>query len=218
MKCLIMHLRIFQSGMVWLACGYAAVILGISLALEKLHIVEEIHFLHIQGIYELGFALYAIFLFSQLFAEEIEEGMFKWLFSLPLNPWRYLMERWLVGMIGLVLIFVGSMICIDLFAVQVEWTKAVFYSIVPALMLGHLAMFVSILTKNEWIGMAVPLFYWTFEAFSRGDLTKGLYLFLNTFPIEDISLEWNRGILLILACLLLLACGWILNKRMYFLK
>lgn len=212
------HWRIIQSGLLWLAIGYALLLFIFTLNLENLNIVEETEFYHILAIYEIGFALCALFLFSQLFSEEIEEGMFKWLFSLPLNPWRYLMERWLIGIVLLSVIYFGSMLCLDLLLLELPWDKRIFYTFIPALMLGQLAMFVSILSRNEWLGMGVPLFYWTFEAFSRGEVTKGVYLFLNTFPIEDISLEWNRVILLTASLLLLAGSGWLLNRRQFFLK
>jgi ABC-type transport system involved in multi-copper enzyme maturation permease subunit len=210
--------KIIQSSIVWAALGYALFLLTISFFLEDLHFVREMELVHIKGIYEIGFSLFAVFLFSQLFSEEMEEGMFRWLLSMPINPWIYLIERWFWGITLLIFIYTGSMFCIDRYVIEIPWDKFIVYILIPSLVLGHFAMFITIISQNEWLGMAAPLFYWALEALSQGMLTQQYYLFHVTFSVPDSSIEWNRMMLFFASSVLWLMSGWLIGKRSYFLK
>lgn len=213
-----LHFKIILSSITWTALGYSLLLLSLTFFLTEINFVIEIQVNHVKGIYEVGFPLFAIFLFSQLFSEEIEEGMLKWILSMPMNHWVYLFERWFVGLGILLIIYTGSILLINYYLLSIPLDEFFLHVLLPSLLLGHVAMLVTILGRSVLLGMAIPLFYWIFESLSLGILTKQLFLFQATFPIPNVDLGFNRLLLCFTVIVLWIMSGWILSKRAYFLK
>jgi ABC-type transport system involved in multi-copper enzyme maturation permease subunit len=177
--------------MIGAALAFAAVLVLISINLVPLGFVEDVEQIHLTGIYEIGFSLIAIFIFSQLFAEELEEGTSKWLFSLPVHRLRLWFERWLVGIIFLLGSFYGSLLVIHFTVFAIPWDVFTTAVLIPSLWLGHLALLSTLLFRNDKAGLAVPLVHWSIESISRGSITKQWNLFMTTIPMGE-HLDANR--------------------------
>lgn len=210
-----LNLIIMFSGFLWISIGIALSILLAALTMKQLHFVEEIRLSNITAIYEIGFPLFSTFLFSQLFAEEMEERILKWLKSTPLICSLLLAERWVIGIIILLVIYSGSLWIIDLSVFPLPWKEIYFKLLIPSLFLGHLSVAATLIGGNATIGLGLPLFYWTFENFTRGAITGPLFLFQYTFPSSLIDIDWNRGILTTASFILIGISGYIMTKRRY---
>jgi ABC-type transport system involved in multi-copper enzyme maturation permease subunit len=215
---MLIQLKIMRTTIFIGAIVFALFLIGVTFMLESWHFVIEVNVHHIISIYEIGFPFVAIFLFSQLFAEELEEGILKWLFSLPLRGWVLLAGRWGLGIICLLFVYYGSLLVVDLAVISIPWNIFTTSVLIPSLWLGHLALSMTLVSKNYIVGIAAPLFYWIFEIFSKGMLTQHMFLFMGSFPRENVDLDWNRTMLFMLSDILLLACCIVLRNRSYYMK
>jgi hypothetical protein len=180
------------------AAVLTAVILLITLNLDNWKFVSEIELVHLIGLYEIAFSLIPVFIFSQLFAEELEEDIFKWLFSLPLNRVKLGLERWLLGMAILLGSYYGSLAVIHFTVMNIPWASFTTEALIPSLWLGHLTLLCTLLFRDYRVGLAVPLVHWTIESLSHGVMTKQWSLFMATMPVGD-HLTANRLLYVVLS-------------------
>jgi hypothetical protein len=207
--------KIIRSSTFWAALSYALALVVVALNMESWGFVDELNIRHIKGLYEIGFSLFAIFLFSQLFAEEVEERVWSWLFSLGTKRWVYFCKRWLLGMTVLLSVYFISLWIIDTFAIGIPWKDFALYVLPPSVFLGHLALLIIIATRHVLAGIGVPLFYWFLENLTQGMLTRKMSLFFATFPVPNVDMDWNRtGIGLAAAIFGVLAVWRIAKTRM----
>lgn len=214
------HLKIVCTGISYGALLFALLLLTAACLLKPLGIVEAVTPSHIQAIYEIGFPLVAVFWFSQLAAEELEEGVLKWLFSLPLRGWRLLAEKWAIGLLLLLAVYYGSLAAIDLAVVDLDWRTVTLQTLVPSLWLGHLTLLAALIGRKDAVGIAAGLFYWATESLSRGMVTQKLYLFMATFPYGGAASDvvWNRSLLILMTIAACAASFAVFRYKRHFMK
>lgn len=166
-------------------------------------------------LYEKGYPLVSVILFSQLFAEQADKNMLAWMLSAPIRTWKYLLEKWSIAFTLVFLFYLVPLFIIDRMVVHLPWKDLLVYVFVPSVFLGHLAMFVTIVSKESFAGLAVPLFVWGMEMMSYSQLAGNFRLFAMIPPVE--ILEVNRAFYWALAILFLLLSGVFLRRRSYFL-
>lgn len=211
-----LNIRIVMSALSWTAIGWAVAMLLISLVMEKWSFVNVMHSGHIIRFYEIGYPLVALFLFSQLFAVEMDKHIFSWLLSAPLRAWTYLIHKWLFGLVILLLLYFVPLFIVDQWVISLPWKEMLLYTLVPSITLGHLAMCLTIAGKGSFAGICGPLFVWGLEVISRGMLTGYYHLFAMSYGSE--LLELNRMMYWVLSAVLWGVSGIFLNRRSYFLK
>lgn len=214
MRRMYLTVKIIWSGPIWAAFGLAGLLLLFACRLKAWHFVEQTRLEHLIAFYEIGFALVPVFLFSQLFAEETEEGVFRWLSSLSFNRLRWAGERWLMGMVLLIALYLGSLSVLNLAVMPLPWGTFVWKVFVPSLWLGHLSLAAALLFRHSGAGIAVPLIHWVIEVLSRGQLTGRWYLFDTAMPMGDIA--GNRLLYAILAAAALSVSLWMIKRMSHF--
>lgn len=210
------HMRIVMSALSWTAIGWACFMLFICFVMEKWDFVHTVHPGHIIRLYEIGYPLAALFLFSQLFAVEMDNKIFSWFLSAPIRSWNYLLARWLFGFVILLLLYIIPLFAIDQWVISLPWKEMLLYTFVPSITLGHLALFLTIAGRGSFAGLCGPLFIWGLEFISRGMLTGHFKLFAMSYGSE--LLELNRMIYWAISILLWIGSGILLSRRAYFLK
>ncbi|MBW7476268.1 hypothetical protein K0T92_16145 [Paenibacillus oenotherae] len=212
-----LNVKLINSSLVWAAAGVAVVLVLLALLLEPWHFVERAELYHIQSIYEYMFPLVAVFMMSQLFAEELQPDVAGWLMSLPFRSWKLLLGRWLLGMAMLALLYLGGILIIHYCVLPISLPALSYQVLPPALWLGQLAMLGSIAGRSYAVGLGIPLFYWVLETLTAGVFTRRLYLFAGKMP-EYAEWVWNRNMLLALSGLALLLSLLIFSRRSYFIR
>jgi hypothetical protein len=208
------HIRLICNGLTAAALCFAAALLAIACSLERWGFVEKAEIRQLAFIYEMGFSLVPVLLFSQLFAVETDEGIFRWILALPFRRWQWLLGRWLTGMALLGAVYFGSLLVVDLWVMPIPWGSFAYEIGVPSLWLGHLALFTSILLRSSLAGLGVGMAYWCMESFSRGLITGRWYLF-RAAALWGEPIDGNRLLFLSLS-LLLLCVGLMLVRPAYY--
>ncbi|MFC3771532.1 hypothetical protein ACFOSW_22945 [Paenibacillus sp. GCM10012303] len=201
-----LHGKIISSGIVWAAIAFAAALAVICFYLPELGLVRTVTVKNIRIAYEVAFPVFTVLIFSQLLAEDMESKVMLWLKSLPIHTWSLLLERWLMGVALVLIVYAGSILSISRFVIPLEFGDFMWSILAPSMLLGHLALLLTVLGRNGVVGMAVPLFYWVMEMLTNGQITVSLYLFNESFPKFGIDPQWNRTLIWICsACLLVLS-------------
>ncbi|CAH1209708.1 hypothetical protein PAECIP111893_03104 [Paenibacillus plantiphilus] len=213
-----LNLKLVSSSLVWAAAGIAVLQVLIVLLLEPWQIVEKTELLHIERIYEYMFPLVAIFVMSQLFAEELEPEVSGWLMSLPFRSWKLLLYRYLLGMGMLAVLYLAGIMIIHYSVLPIPLQTFTYHVLPPALWLGHLAMLSSLIGRSDVIGLGVPMFYWVLETLTTGIMTGELYLFSDGFQEESAALVWNRNMLLALCAMALILSLLVFARRSYYIR
>lgn len=212
-----LNLKLISSSLVWSAAGVAALQVLAVLLLEPWQMVERAELVHVQGIYEYMFPIVAIFVMSQLFAEELEPEVSGWLMSLPFRSWKLLLYRYFLGMAVLAALYLAGIVFIHYSVLPIPLLSFTYDALPPAIWLGHLAMLSSLAGRSDVIGLGVPLFYWVLETLSAGAVTRELHLFGARF-VNDAELIWNRNMLLVLSGLALALSLLIFARRSYYIR
>lgn len=212
-----LNLRLVSSPLVWAAAGIAVLQVLTVLLLEPWQIVEKAELFHIERIYEYMFPLVAIFVMSQLFAEELEPEVSRWLMSLPFRSWKLLLYRYLLGMGMLAVLYLTGILIIHYSVLPISFHTFTYHVLPPALWLGHLAMLSSLIGRSDVIGLGVPMFYWVLETLTTGIMTGELYLFSGGFQ-EGAALVWNRNMLLALCAMALTLSLLVFARRSYYIR
>jgi hypothetical protein len=172
------HCKLSMNGLTGGALLIALLLLLAACSLKPLGFVEgEVQVRHVVLLYGMGFPLVAVFLFSSLFAEETEEDILAWLFVLPFSRTVWLAQRWVLGMVAAAVLYYGPLFIIDRTVVLLPWKYFAWELWIPALWLGHVGLFLSLLFRQSSAGLAGGLGYWAMEALSKGVLTGEGYLF-----------------------------------------
>ncbi|MBP1996338.1 hypothetical protein [Paenibacillus eucommiae] len=217
MNRMLLNLKLINSSLIWAAAGIAVIQVLVINFMENMEIVTKTQLFHVQAIYEYSFPLVAIFIMSQLFAEELEPGVALWVMALPFRSWSLLLYRWSLGMGLLVLLYAAGVILIHLGQIPIPFLDFTYDVLPPALWLGNLAMLATLIGRSFAAGLGVPLFYWVVETISNGALSRKLYLFAG-MASDNPDLVWNRNMLLLLSLLALLGGGFLFSRRSYFIK
>lgn len=212
-----LNLKLISSSLVWAAAGVVLLQVLAVLLLEPWQMVEKTELLHIEKIYEYMFPIVAIFVLSQLFAEELEPEVSGWLMSLPFRSWKLLLYRYLLGMGILAVFYLAGIIFIHFSVLPIPLQTFTYHVLPPALWLGHLAMLASLVGRSDVIGLGVPLFYWVLETLTAGMMTGELYLFRAGFQ-DRAELVWNRNMLLALCAVALTLSLLVFARRSYYIR
>ncbi|MFD2114621.1 hypothetical protein ACFSTH_03260 [Paenibacillus yanchengensis] len=166
----------------------------------------------ILGIYEIGFTLVAILIFSQLILVEVEEGILKWLMALPLNKWTFLLQRWLAAVILLLGLFTSSIAVVHGQLGELSMKQLYFEALAPSFFLGNVAIVSTLIGRSASAGLGIPLFYVAFETLSRGSISKAFFLFNTTISINAVDQVLNRQMIWISSFVILGICGILLMR------
>lgn len=201
-----------RSGLFWIALAYGVAVAVFCFFLPELQLVRTTGIKHIRIAYEMAFPLFGVLLFSQLLAEDVERQVLPWLRTLPFPMWRLLLERWLIGICLLLIVYLLSLQAIDAYVLPLPAGETLSL-LAPTLVLSHLALLLTIVGKNSVIGIAVSLFYWAFELMSNGSVTRWVYLYHASYPKFGVVHDINRVLLWSMAALLLALCFWAISWR-----
>lgn len=172
--------------------------------LLKMGVIGEVPAELFTPLYEIGFPLVVILVCSQLFADDLHEGIWRWLFSTPLRKEVFYTERVLAGLAICAGCYLGSVALAAAFYGRMPWGEVwIFFA--PAMLLGCLSIFATIALKNTFAGIFIPLGYWALELLSKGELSHRWSLFLASFAPQNDMLTANRITFYILSLSLLLA-------------
>lgn len=204
------HVRFITNGLTVAAVCFAAGLLAVACNMERWHFVEKTEIRHLALLYEMVFPLVPVLIFSQLFAEETDEGIFRWIMALPFKRLQWMLGRWLTGMALLAAVYFGSLLAVDRLVLPLSWGSFAYEVWVPSLWLGHLALFAALLLRSPLAGLGTGLAYWCMESLSGGQLTGRWYLFRAAAAWGE-SIDGNR--LLYLGLSLLLAVSGLFLLR-----
>lgn len=74
--------------------------------------------------------------------------------------------------------------------------QVVFPAVAPALYLLGIALLFSNLSGTQWAAAGAVMAYWFIEVFTMGSLTKGLFLFNTSYPVDNVAQTTNRALLI----------------------
>ncbi|MBD2865590.1 hypothetical protein [Paenibacillus oceani] len=209
-----LHWKIVNSGIVWAAIAFAIAIAVVCFYLPELGLVRRtVTVKNVRIAYEVASPVFSILIFSQLMAEDMESKVMMWLKSLPIRTWSFLLERWLIGMTLVLLVFTVSIQLISWFVITLDFKHFMLSILAPSMLLGHLALLLTVLGRNGVIGMAVPLFIWVLDLLTNGRILFSLYLFNESFPKFGIDPQWNRALIWVCAASFLVLSVLAMSRR-----
>lgn len=209
-----LHLHLFRSGTVIAAFCYPVLLFMICLLLQPLGIVQGgVPVRLILQMYEITFPLVAVVLYSYLFAEEQEEGIWLWLPALSLSMTGFFLQRWLLVTIPLLVQYLLSWVLLRGLVAPIPAADFIVIVGAPIALLGNLALFSALIGRSALAGLALPLCYWALEIGSLGKVTGPMFLFLGSLGGDSYSLWTNRAVFWIVAVLLWLFSWWRMHRR-----
>lgn len=150
---------------------------------------------------------------ARLMSLEREEGFSDLRRSYPEPPWRLVITRTLgaclTGLLGLMLGALIFRLGYGPFPLSVLLPP-----LAPALLLLAMGLLAGTLSGSYWAAAAVPMAWWFFEIFTRGETTKLLALFAHSWPQEGVNLVTNRCLLTAIGAGLMLLNGWLQARRL----
>jgi hypothetical protein len=132
---------------------------------------------------------------AHLMTIERDEGIAELRASYPEGLWRRPAARILVALIlGVVAILLG-IAAFELVFVPLPIEELVGPALAPALFLLGFSLLAGNVTGNYWLAAALVMSYWFLEIQTRGDLTRAIFLFHYSWPVEEVEYMLNRLLL-----------------------
>jgi len=170
---------------------------------------------------EFYLSLSGLLLLSGVLVRDKAAGALDLVLTKPVNRWRLLAERLLPALTLFVLVCVVSVFLLNALYEPLPIIKSMFIALVTGIYLGLVGMTVANIMRNPLAGIGAGIAYWFFEAGFNGQFTAPFYLLIVSHQIPPQAGEiWlNPAIwlpvktgMLILAALLFLVNGWLLDK------
>lgn len=163
--------------------------------------------------FELVAPLAAALSAAHLMGVEREAGFADLRRSYPEHPWRLPLLR-TAGAIGLGLLsLLLGILCFQLAYGTFSLWDTVLPALAPAVYLLGLSLLAGNLSGSYWLAAGAALGYWFVEMLTRGDITKGFFLFNETYPVAGVSQVLNRVLLAGIGLMLLIANGYVSARR-----
>lgn len=209
-----LHLKIISSSLFLASIALSILIFVVCIMMEKWYIVNHVEPRHIYIVYETIFSMGTVFLFSSLFCWEIDKHILAWLLSTPLQPLRFLMEKWVIGFGCMLLLFVVPLLLIHTVMLNLNWSVLLCNVLAPSVFLGHFTLCLALFTRSTFAGISIPLLLWGLEIISRGLITGSFTLFAITFGSDFLLI--NRMVVWIFSIVWLIFCWLFLRRRNLF--
>lgn len=150
---------------------------------------------------------------APLMTVEREERFGELRATYPEPRWLLPLGRTLLAMLLVLGAAVFGWLCFRLQAGAYPFLEMALPAVGPAAFLLGLALLIGNLVGSYWAAAAAAMGYWFFEVLSRGQYTKGLYLFQKTWPLETVDYGANRWWLAGIGAALALLSAWISISR-----
>jgi len=170
---------------------------------------------------EFYLSLSGLLLLSGVLVRDKAAGALNLVLTKPVNRWRLLAERLLPAMALFVLVCVASVFLLNALYEPLPIAKSLFIALSTGIYLGLVGMTVANITRNTLAGIGAGIAYWFFEAGFNGQFTAPFYLLIVSHQIPPRAGEvWLNPAIwlpvktgtLVLAALLFLVNGWLLDK------
>ncbi|WP_256760718.1 hypothetical protein [Cohnella sp. WQ 127256] len=161
----------------------------------------------------IGLPLFNILLFTNLFAEDMEERALDLVFTYPHRAHYLLLERIVFALIIATIAFGLSLLTAHFTLLHLSYENLweITKRVVPVnAYLSGLSLLLSLIGRNVLIGLGAGISYWLLELMTMGKWTRALHLFQGIWPTQAVTLD-NNGLFLLFGSM-----GWLAGSIILF--